>query len=90
MVNICDNPTAKEIERKKKENIKKFGLSCEYYMNLRPPKAKTKEWLKVLAIEQIMNDKTRFSTSQKVHQLEILKIALKKKLKSIIRFRKYK
>ena len=40
-----------------------FGLSCDYYMKLRPPKAKTKEWLKVLTLEQIMNDKTRFSTS---------------------------
>ena len=63
LVNICNNPTTKEIERKKQENIRKFGLSFEYYSNLRPPKAKTKEWLKVLTVDQIMNDKTRFSTS---------------------------
>ena len=28
-----------------------FGLSCEFYVNLKPPKAKTKEWLKVLTLE---------------------------------------
>lgn len=63
LVNISDNPTAKEIERKKRDNIKRYGLSIDYYANLRPPKAQTKEWLKVLSVQQIMNDKTRFSTS---------------------------
>ena len=51
LVNSGDNLTKKEIEIKKKENIKMFGLSCEYYVNLKPPKAKTKEWLKVLTLE---------------------------------------
>lgn len=90
LVNICDNPTVKEINRKRQENIKKFGLSFEYYSTLKPPKAKTKEWLKVLTIDQIMNDKTRFSTAQKIHQLEILKIACQKKLKAMEKFRVYK
>ena len=51
LVNAGDNPTKSEIEKKKKENIKHFGLSVDYYMNLHPPKAKTKEWLKVLTPE---------------------------------------
>ena len=59
-------------------------------MNLKPPKAKTKEWLKVLTIEQILRDQTRFSVSQKIHQLHILKIALKKKLKALLKFQVYK
>ena len=86
LVNSGDNLTKKEIEIKKKENIKLFGLSCDYFVNLKPPKAKTKEWLKVLTLEQIMNDKTRFSTSQKIHQLEILRIGIRKKLKAILKF----
>lgn len=51
LVNTGDNYTKKEVQRKKEENIKKFGLSVDYYMHLKPPKAKTKEWLKVLTIE---------------------------------------
>ena len=86
LVNVGDNMTAKELERKKRENIRLFGLSVDYYMHLKPPKAKTKEWLKVLTIEQIMRDKTRLSVSQKIHQLEILKVALKKKLNALYKF----
>lgn len=37
-----------------------------------------------------MNDTTRFSTSQKLHQLQILKNAVQKKLKAIYKFQKYK
>ena len=85
-----DNYTKAEVEKKRKDNIRKFGLSCDYYMNLNPPKAKTKEWLKVLTIDQILRDRTRFSVSQKIHQLEILKIALKKKLKATLKFKVYK
>lgn len=44
----------------------------------------------MLSIEQILSDCTRFSTSQKVHQLTILKIAIEKKLKAIYKFQKYK
>ena len=51
LINTGDNYTKKEIEKKKQENIRKYGLSMDYYMNLKPPKAKTKEWLKVLTIE---------------------------------------
>jgi hypothetical protein len=86
VINSGNNYTKAEIEKKKSENIRKYGLSCEYYMNLKPPKAKTKEWLKVLTIEQIIRDQTRFSVSQKIHQLHILKIALKKKLKALLKF----
>ena len=63
LVNMGDNPTKSEIEAKKRENIRKFGLSCDYFMQLNPPKAKTKEWLKVLTIDQILKDRTRFSVS---------------------------
>ena len=86
LINVGDNYTKKDIERAKAENIRKYGLGADYYMNLKPPKAKTKEWLKVLTVEQILRDKTRFSASQKVHQLEILKVALKKKLKALLKF----
>jgi hypothetical protein len=58
-----DNPTKKSIEKKRLENIRRFGLSCDYYMSLNPPKAKTKEWLKVLTIPQIMRSTNRFSVS---------------------------
>ena len=37
-----------------------------------------------------MNDRSRFSCSQKIHQLRILRIALKKKLKAIYKFQKYR
>ena len=90
LVNMGDNYTRAEIEKKRRENIRRFGLSCDYYMSLNPPKAKTKEWLKVLTIDQILRDKTRFSVSQKIHQLEILKIALKKKLRATLKFKVYK
>ena len=67
LINSGDNYSKKDVEKWKLENIKKYGLGAEYYMNLKPPKAKTKEWLKVLTIDQIMRDKTRFSVSQKIH-----------------------
>jgi len=63
LINTGDNFTKKEIAQKKQENIRKYGLSTEYYMSLKPPKAKTKEWLKVLTIEQILRDRSRFSVS---------------------------
>ena len=90
LINIGDNYTKKEIEIKRRDNIRKFGLSCDYYGTLKPPKAKTKEWLKVLTLQQILKDRTRFSCAQKIHQLVILKIALKKKLKAALKFGKYK
>lgn len=86
LINVGDNATKKDVLKAKQDNIRKYGLSADYYMNLKPPKAKTKEWLKVLTVDQIMRDKTRFSVSQKVHQLEILKIALKKKLRALLKF----
>ena len=90
IINCGDNPTKKSIEKKKLENIKRFGLSFDYYNTLNPPKAKTREWLKVLTIPQIMRSANRFSVSQKIHQLVILKIACKKKLKACLKFTKYK
>ena len=90
MINSGDNPTKKVIENKKRENIRLFGLDFDYYSKLQPPKAKTKDWLKVLTVDQIMRDKNRFSVSQKIHQLKILKRALKKKLAALLRFQVYK
>ena len=86
ITNVGDNFTKKEIAAKRANNIRLYGLSHEYYMNLKPPKVQTKEWLKVLTIDQIMRDKTRFSVSQKIHQLQILKVALKRKLRAIDKF----
>ena len=51
LINVGDNYTKKDIEKAKLDNIRKFGLSADYYMNLKPPKAKTKEWLKVLTVD---------------------------------------
>ena len=67
LINAGDNYTKADIQKMKHENIRLFGLSFEYYNNLKPIKAKTKEWLKVLTVEEILRDKTRFSCSQKVH-----------------------
>ena len=58
--------TKADVTRLKQENIRLYGLSFEYYNNIQVPKAKTKEWLKVLTIPEILRDKTRFSTSQKI------------------------
>ena len=63
ITNMGDNFSKKEIAQKRLENIRLYGLSHEYYMSLKPPKATTKDWLKVLSIDQIMRDKTRFSVS---------------------------
>ncbi len=86
IVNEGDNYTTKQINKKKKDNIEKFGLSVDYYQNLKPPKIKTKEWLKVLTVDQILNVKNRFTTSQKLYQLEILRIALVRKRESLYTF----
>ena len=50
IINVGDNYTKKDIEIKKRDNINKYGLSADYYASLKPPKAKTKDWLKVLTI----------------------------------------
>ena len=65
-------------------------MSIDYYQNLRPPKVKTREWLKVLTLDQILSDRTRFSVCQKIHQLHIMKKAILRKMKAIDRFEKYR
>lgn len=71
----------------KEMNRKRFGLSLKFANELTLPKARTKEWLKVLTIEQIMKRKSNFSTSEKIHYMLILKKALEKKLQTLQKLR---
>ena len=78
-----DNPTKQQIDRKREANKRQFGLPISFVTNLKLPKAQTKEWLKVLTLEQIMRSASNFSTIEKVHHLKILEEALERKLNKI-------
>lgn len=74
----------------REQNKKKFGLSHRFTSSLTLPKARTKEWLKVLTIEQIFKRKSNFSVGEKLHFLSILQNALEKKLKTLEMLRERK
>ncbi len=58
-----------------------YGLSSTFVSNLELPRARVKEWLKVLTIDQIMSERSGFSSAEKVDHLLILITALERKLK---------
>ena len=66
----------------KEKNKRKYGLSSRFVIDLNLPKARTKEWLKVLTIHQIMKVKSNFSVIEKIHYMRILQNALEKKLRT--------
>lgn len=51
LVNEGDTLTKKQIAEMKLKNQKLYGLRIDFYNNLKPPKVKTKEWLKVLSVD---------------------------------------
>ena len=67
-------------------NAKSETIEKTPHLPALPPKIKTKEWLKVLTVDQILNVKNRFTTSQKLYQLEMLRIALVRKRESLYTF----
>ena len=69
------------VKKLREKNKKQFGLSSNFVANLELPKARVKEWLKVLIIDQIMSERSDFSTSEKINHLAILITALERKLK---------
>lgn len=50
LVNIGDNMKKSDLIKMREKNKKTYGLSHKFVMGLVLPKAKTKEWLKVLTI----------------------------------------
>lgn len=48
------------------------------------PKTQTKEWLKVLTLEQILRNSSNFSVSEKLVHLNVLKEALERKLQKVM------
>jgi hypothetical protein len=51
IINSGDNMKKKDLAKLKRKNTKLYGLSTQFVMNLNLPKAKTKEWLKVLTFD---------------------------------------
>jgi hypothetical protein len=49
-VNSGDNARKADVLKLKSRNTKKYGLSMKFVTDLTLPKAKTKEWLKVLTL----------------------------------------
>ena len=89
IINTGDNQTKQQIAKLRQKNQKLFGLSQRFVASLHLPKAKVREWLKVLTLEQILAPKSNFSSAEKVHHLEILKKALTRKLAKIIRLQEF-
>ncbi|CDW87157.1 glycoside hydrolase family 16 [Stylonychia lemnae] len=85
IINTGDNMTKQSIAKMRKKNSKQFGLSQQFVQSLHLPKARVKEWLKVLTLEQILAAKSNFSTAEKIHYLQILQTALERKLKKIMK-----
>ena len=83
LINMGDNPTKAQVERKREANKKAYGLTSTEVSQLRLPKAQTREWLKVLTFEQIMRHANNFSCIEKIHHLKILEEALERKLNKI-------
>lgn len=71
------------VKKLREQNKKKFGLSSTFVNNLELPRARVKEWLKVLNIEQIMGGRSNFSSAEKVHHLQILVTALDRKQRKL-------
>lgn len=83
IINTADNMKKEVAKRLKEKNKKRFGLTADFVANLHLPKARVKEWLKVLTIDQIVSHKSGFSSAEKAHHLGILIGALKRKLVKI-------
>lgn len=83
VINDGDNPTKKEINLKRERNKQKYGLGAEFVSKLQLPKTQTKEWLKVLTLEQIYAKNVNFSTTEKLNHLGILQEALQRKLQKV-------
>jgi hypothetical protein len=64
-------------------NKKKYGLSQTMVANLQLPKTQTKEWLKVLSLEQILRSSSNFSVTEKLVHLNVLREALERKLQKV-------
>jgi hypothetical protein len=89
LINTGDNAKKADVKKLREKNKKMYGLSHKFVSHLSLPRAKTKEWLKVLTINQILKVKSNFSTSEKIHFLVILRKALEKKLVTLERLRTF-
>lgn len=69
IINTGDNMSKALVKKLRDQNKKRFGLSSSFVNNLELPRARVKEWLKVLNIEQIMSGRSNFSSAEKVHHL---------------------
>jgi len=79
-----DTLTQVQIKRKKEVIKKAYGLSTSFVCNLKLPMARTKEWLKVLTLNQVMSNKNNFSPCEKIHHLQTLQNALLRKYHKIM------
>lgn len=61
IINSGDNMKKKDLALLKRKNTKLYGLSTKFVLGLNLPKAKTKEWLKVLTLDQILKQKSGFT-----------------------------
>lgn len=84
IVNAGDNPTQREVFEKRELNKAKYGLSTTVVTGLQLPKTQTKEWLKVLTLEQILRNSSNFSVTEKIVHLNVLKEALERKLQKVV------
>lgn len=85
IINTGDTLNAAQVKKLREKNKREFGLSSKFVSDLHLPKAKVREWLKVLTIDQIMNERSNFSSAEKVHHLSILIVALERKKKKLLR-----
>jgi hypothetical protein len=69
---------------KRELNKAKYGLSTTVVAGLQLPKTQTKEWLKVLTLEQILRNSSNFSVTEKIVHLNVLKEALERKLQKVV------
>ena len=88
IINTADNMRPEQVKKLREKNKKQYGLSSNFVGNLHLPKARVKEWLKVLTIDQIVNEKSGFSSAERVHHLQILVTALSRKLKKLEKLQK--
>lgn len=73
IINMGDNPTKLQVYKKREKNKSLYGLSMETVARIRLPRYETKEWLKVLTLEQIIfNPNANFSTMEKLNHLHTL------------------
>lgn len=50
LINTGDNAKQADVRKMREKNKKTYGLSHRFVSNLVLPKARTKEWLKVLTV----------------------------------------